>query len=342
MNTKHRLCIITNKGKGLGFIELISKNVKALINFERNINVYQFEEEKERPSNVNKGKSDNINYSATLEEACSQCNFIFICCSNKFLSLIINGMKGHLLQDATILVHPKKCIIRKRQLTCITSTLSKELNVPCGSIVGGFKESEITSSTFIEASIGFENIANCEKWKPLLQTSNFRIKITGESIIQEIAMTLRGIIALCNGICSSLQVGQSTKGAFIRLGLQEILNFSRKVFPDREFTSETLLNSCSISCIIQKSYDSYSTQYAESFASNIANHTCKTKEKEGKQRVPKSMKTMRKIMKFIHFMNLTDSFPLFSNIFMIITSQLPPSYLMHFDNVDFSQISFQK
>uniref|UniRef100_A0A3B4WPS1 Glycerol-3-phosphate dehydrogenase [NAD(+)] n=1 Tax=Seriola lalandi dorsalis TaxID=1841481 RepID=A0A3B4WPS1_SERLL len=131
-------------------------------------------------------------------------------------------------------------------------------------LMGANIASEVADEKFCETTIGAKNEGNGQIFKELLQTSNFRINVVHESDTVEMCGALKNIVAVGAGFCDGLGFGDNTKAAVIRLGLMEMVAFS-KLFCKSQVSSSTFLESCGVADLITTCYGGRNRKVAEAF-----------------------------------------------------------------------------
>lgn len=136
-------------------------------------------------------------------------------------------------------------------------------------------------------------------------------------------------MALAAGFCDGLDMGNNTKSALIRIGLQEMMRLSKTLFPTAQ--DSTFFESCGIADLITTCFGGRNRKCAEAFVR--ANGTKNFEQIEAEllngQKLQGVM-TSHEVQEVLHQRGLTDQFPLFTTINRIIAGKISPAAIVRF------------
>lgn len=132
-------------------------------------------------------------------------------------------------------------------------------------LMGANIAKEVAEDHFCETSIGCANVDDGQLFKKLFDTPNFRCTVVNDPQTVEICGALKNIVATGAGFCDGLGLGDNTKAAVIRLGLKEMMKFSKLFFGDTSQAS-TFFESCGVADLVTTCYGGRNRKCAEIYA----------------------------------------------------------------------------
>ncbi|XP_012939649.1 glycerol-3-phosphate dehydrogenase [NAD(+)], cytoplasmic [Aplysia californica] len=111
----------------------------------------------------------------------------------------------------------------------VSRVISQTLDINTAVLMGANLATEVASEMFCETTIAVEKPEYDSILKRLFETSYFRCKIIRNVSAVEACGALKNVVGIGAGIVDGLGFGDNTKAAVIRLGLMEMMKFT-KVF----------------------------------------------------------------------------------------------------------------
>ena len=337
--------MIGSGNMGSAMAKVIGENVRNLPEFDPTVRMYTYPETLDDGSSIidsinetHENKKylpgiklpENVLAVGTVPEACSGADYIVVVTPHQFLPGLLQQMIGKIAEDATAISLVKGVTMKGDSISLVTDTVTEVLGIPCGALMGANIAKDIANGEFTESTIAFEDMDLGLKWKPIFNQPNFRIKVIQDLVLQQLCGTLKNVIATGVGFCDGLGLGQSTKAAFIRIGMEETFKFAQWYFPDKGCRIETMLESCGVADFICTSYGGRNRKCAEAFVK-----TGKTMEELEKEILNgqklQGVLAAKEVCELLLVRGELENYPLIATIHMIATKQVPPETILSYD-----------
>jgi len=343
--------MIGSGNMGSAMAKIIGENVVNLPEFDPTVRMYTYPEELKGIEGVPDGTNivqsinechmnkkylpgiplpENVVAIDNVPESCEGCDFIVIVTPHQFLPGLLKQMIGKIKPGATAISLVKGVTMKEDTISLVTDTVQEMLNIPCGALMGANIANDVAKGQFCESTIAFENREIGEKWKPIFNQPNFRIKVIQDLVLQQLCGTLKNIVATGVGFLDGLDQGESTKAAFIRIGMEETYNFAKWYFPDKDCRMETLLESCGVADFICTSYGGRNRKCAEAFVRTGKSLEELEKEILNGQKL-QGVLAAKEVALLLQKRNNVEAYPLLVTIHMIATKQVPPETILNYD-----------
>ena len=283
--------------------------------------------------------TENVKAVGDIVECCDADYFVFVV-PHQFLEGTLRKMQGHVKKTATGCMLTKGITFKDGTIQLLTDTISEILGIPCGSLMGANIANEIARGDYCESTLAFpdKNGPIAANWKRLLESETFSISIVEDCALQQLAGTIKNIIAIGGGIIDGLGMGQSTKAAILRVGCLEVYNFAKWYFPDRNVKLETMTESCGFGDIVASSYGGRNRRCAEYFVKTGKSFPECERDLLNGQKLQGNL-AAAEVYKVLKLRNACKQFPLFTTIYLIIQRKIKPEEIInyngpHLDNVD--------
>uniref|UniRef100_A0A8C1PIA1 Glycerol-3-phosphate dehydrogenase [NAD(+)] n=1 Tax=Cyprinus carpio TaxID=7962 RepID=A0A8C1PIA1_CYPCA len=273
-----KVCIIGSGNWGSAIAKIIGHNVKASNRFDPMVKMWVYEEmiDGRKLTEIINTEHENVKYLPghklpknvvavpDVTEATSGADFLIFVIPHQFIGKICDQMKPHVKPGAIGISLIKGIDEGPDGLTLISDIIRSKLEIEVSVLMGANIATEVAEEKFCETTIGATNESNGKIFKELLQTPNFRITVVKESDTVELCGALKIANVMSYGRYG-LGFGDNTKAAVIRLGLMEMVAFS-KLFCKSAVISATFLESCGVADLITTCYGGRNRRVAEAFA----------------------------------------------------------------------------
>ncbi|XP_020981558.2 glycerol-3-phosphate dehydrogenase [NAD(+)]-like [Arachis duranensis] len=217
----------------------------------------------------------------------------------------------------------------KKEGPCMISTLiSKTLGINCSVLMGANIANEIALEKFSEATVGYsKNKEAAEKWVQLFGTPYFIVSAVQDVEGVEMCGTLKNIVAIAAGFVDGMEMGNNTKAAIMRIGLKEMIKFSKMLFPSVK--DSTFFESCGVADLITTCLGGRNRKVADAYAKNQGKRSFDQLEAEllNGQKL-QGVLTAKEVYEVLSDRGWVEQFPLFSTVHAISIGRLPPSAIV--------------
>jgi glycerol-3-phosphate dehydrogenase (NAD+) len=210
------------------------------------------------------------------------------------------------------------------QLDLISNVIRRSLKIECAVLMGANVAPDVAREDFCEATIGCKDEALGRMLKEIFQTNYFRIVVVPDEETVELCGALKNVVAMGAGFIDGLKFGDNTKAAVIRLGLMEMIAFSKIYSPSSRI--ETFLESCGVADLITTCYSGRNRRVAEAFAANQGKKTIQDLEREMLNgQLLQGPPTAAEVNAVLAKQGTEAKFPIFTAVHRICTGVIPVS-----------------
>jgi len=166
----------------------------------------------------------NLAITASLEEALSRCEFLFLVVPAQRMRENVRRLREH-LREGTVLVSATKGLEMKRALRMtqvIEEELPESLRARLAVMSGPNLAREIVAGLPAGTVVASRDEEVAHRVQRVLMSPIFRVYTHDDVIGVELAGALKNIIAIGAGVCEGLGYGDNAKAAFMTRGLAEI------------------------------------------------------------------------------------------------------------------------
>ncbi|XP_010888520.1 glycerol-3-phosphate dehydrogenase 1c [Esox lucius] len=324
-----KVCIVGSGNWGSAIAKIVGANAKGSNRFNPLVNMWVFEEiiDGRKLTEIINTEHENVKYLPghkipknvvavpEITEAVKGASILIFVIPHQFIGRLCDQMKPHITQGVIGISLIKGIDEGPDGLKLISDIIREKLEIDVSVLMGANIASEVADEKFCETTIGAKNEANGHIFKELLQTPNFRITVVQESDTVELCGALKNIVAVGAGFCDGLGFGDNTKAAVIRLGLMEMIAFS-KMFCNGHVTSVTFLESCGVADLITTCYGGRNRKVAEAFVKTSKTIEELEAEMLNGQKL-QGPQTSAEVYKLLKKKDLTSKFPLFASVYQI-------------------------
>ncbi|KAK6970699.1 glycerol-3-phosphate dehydrogenase [NAD(+)] cytoplasmic-like isoform X1 [Biomphalaria glabrata] len=263
-DVKKRVCVVGSGNWGSAIAKIVGNNVLAHDDmFETEVFMYVYEEivNGQKLTDIINSEHENVKYLPEIKlpanviavpdvvKACNDADILIFVLPHQFVKETCLKMKQFIKPNALGISLIKGFILTESDgIQLVSKVISETLGIETAVLMGANLATEVASEMFCETTIACEN----ESYKPLLtalfETSYFRCKVIKNVAGVEACGALKNVVGIGAGIVDGLGYGDNTKAAVIRLGLMEMMKFT-KVFLGNDDKS-VFFESCGVADLV--------------------------------------------------------------------------------------------
>ncbi|XP_012681963.2 glycerol-3-phosphate dehydrogenase 1a [Clupea harengus] len=333
-----KVCIVGSGNWGSAIAKIIGANAAQNPKFDNVVNMWVFEEmvDGRKLTEIINIDHENVKYLPgrklpdnvlavpDLAEAANGADILVFVIPHQFIGRVCDTIKGKIKKDALGLSLIKGVDEGPDGLKLISDVIQEKLGITVSVLMGANIANEVADEKFCETTIGSKNKTDGALLKELMQTKNFRITVVEESDVVEICGALKNIVAVGAGFCDGLGFGDNTKAAVIRLGLMEMIAFTRLFCTAGPVSPATFLESCGVADLITTCYGGRNRKVSEAFAKTGKSLEELEKEMLNGQKL-QGPATAAEVHHILKLKDLLDKFPLFTAVYEICYQGRPVS-----------------
>lgn len=274
-----RVCIVGSGNWGSAIAKLAGLNAASNPLFEKNVNMWVYEElvEGRKLTEIINEDHENVKYLPgvklpenviavpELTDAAKDADLFIFVIPHQFIARTVATMKGHVKEGAAAISLIKGINITDSGLGLISDEIRTALGIDVSVLMGANIANEVARDQFCESTVGGFG-ENAKTFKALFQRPTFRVSISEDPKTVELCGALKNIVACGAGFCDGLGLGDNTKAAIIRLGLMEMMDFCKVFLSEGEVKDSTFMESCGVADLITTCYGGRNRKVSEAFA----------------------------------------------------------------------------
>ncbi|RZC59232.1 hypothetical protein C5167_006535 [Papaver somniferum] len=340
---KYQVTIIGSGNWGSVAAKLIASNTLKLNSFHDEVRMWVFEEtlpNGEKLTDIINKTNENVKYlpgitlgsnvvaDPDLEHAVKDANMLVFVTPHQFMEGICKRLVGKIKGDAEAISLIKGMEVNPEGPQMISSLISKQLGVNCCVLMGANIANEIALQKFSEATVGYkEDEEVAQRWVQIFGTPYFHVSAVRDVEGVELCGTLKNVVAIAAGFVDGLEMGNNTKAAIMRIGLNEMKAFSKLMFPS--VCDNTFFESCGVADLITTCLGGRNRKVADAFARSGGKRSFHELEAEllHGQKL-QGVSTAEEVYEVLRQRGWQESFPLFKTVHEICVGRLPPSAIV--------------
>ncbi|CAI8612272.1 unnamed protein product [Vicia faba] len=327
--------------------KLIASNTITLSSFNDEVRMWVYEEtlpNGKKLSDVINQTNENVKYlpgvklgknvvaDPDLTNAVKNANLLVFVTPHQFMEGVCKRLQGKIRKDVEGISLVKGMEVNREGPSLISTLISNQLGINCSVLMGANIADEIAKEEFSEATVGYRRDKDAAKiWVQLFNTPYFSVTSVQDVEGVEMCGTLKNIVAVAAGLIDGLKMGNNTKAAIMRIGLKEMLAFSKLLFPSVK--DSTLFESCGVADLITTCMGGRNRKVAEAFALNGGKSSFKELEEQMlKGQKLQGVLTAKEVHEVLVTRGWEDMFPLFKAVYEISSGFLPPKAIVELNN----------
>lgn len=340
---KSKVTVVGSGNWGSVAAKLIASNTLKHPSFHDEVRMWVFEEtlaNGEKLSEVINQTNENVKYlpgiklgknvvaDPDLEHAVRDANMLVFVTPHQFMEGICTRLAGKIEKDAEAISLIKGMEVKKEGPCMISTLISEQLGINCCVLMGANIANEIAVEKFSEATVGYRgNKEIADRWVQLFNHPYFSVSAVQDVEGVELCGTLKNVVAIAAGFVDGLELGNNTKAAIMRIGLREMMAFSKLLFSSVK--DSTFFESCGVADIITTCLGGRNRKCAEAFARHGGKRTFDELEAEMLQgQKLQGVSTAKEVYEVLRHRGWLELFPLFTTVHEICSGHLPPSAIV--------------
>eukprot|EP00457_Paulinella_chromatophora_P007157 gb/GEZN01007178.1/.p1 GENE.gb/GEZN01007178.1/~~gb/GEZN01007178.1/.p1 ORF type:complete len:363 (+),score=63.17 gb/GEZN01007178.1/:139-1227(+) len=348
-HSPQKIAVIGSGNWGSVAARLVAQNACILEDFDTEINMWVYPEKvthkgkEEQLVNVINSEHENVKYLPGIKlgdnvhavpdllEAVAGATMLVFVTPHQFIKGICKTLKGKVSKDTKAISLIKGMDVTSEGFQLISALIEQELGIDCAVLMGANVAGEIGQEKFTEATVGFKQEESGELWQKAFNTKYFRVRTVRDVIGCELCGTLKNIVALGAGFVDGLGLGNNTKASIIRIGLVEMMQLAKEIFPTVQ--TQTFFESAGVADLITTCYGGRNRKCAEAFVKADGKRSWQDIEEEllNGQKL-QGVLTSNEVQEVLHKKKIEGKFPLFRTINQIVNGKRPPSDIVNFED----------
>jgi len=291
-----RVCLLGSGNWGSAVARILGTNAAKYDSFETEVRMWVYEEKvtvdgvERNLTDVINERHENVKYLPGIalpanvkavpdvKEAAKDADILVWVLPHQFVGRTAEGIKEVIAPGAVSVSLVKGGIdIKPNGMELCSEVITKNLKHPAAVLMGANLANEVALDQFAEATLGCPVELDAPLLVSLFDTPTFRVRSAAAVEAVELCGALKNIVALAAGFVDGLDMGNNTKAAVMRIGLQEMESFIQHFYPSK---CTPLLESCGVADLVTTCFGGRNRKCAEAFARGEGKRTWAEIEKE--------------------------------------------------------------
>ncbi|KMZ57323.1 Glycerol-3-phosphate dehydrogenase (NAD(P)(+)) [Zostera marina] len=342
---EHRVAVIGSGNWGSVAAKLIASNTITMPSFHDEVRMWVHEEtlpDGSKLTDTINAKNENVRYlpgiklggdviaDPDLEHAVEGADMLVFVVPHQFVEDVCGKLVGKIGSGVEAISLIKGMEVKTEGPSMISKYITKMLGTSCCVLMGANIAQEIGMKRFSEATIGYNQDKKvARRWVELFTTDYFIVSAVQDVEGVELCGTLKNIVALAAGFVDGLDMGSNTKSAIMRIGLREMIAFSKLMFPSVK--DNTFFESCGVADLITTCIGGRNRKIAEAYTRSNGTRSFSDLEEEllDGQKL-QGVLTSNEVYDVLCHRKCKDQFPLFTKVHDICTGELLPSSIVEY------------
>lgn len=265
-----------------------------------------------------------------LAQACDDASLLIFVLPHQFLRAACQTIlaAGRVRAGARAISLIKGLEANDSGIELASEVIREMLGMDVSVMMGANLANEVAQEQFCESTIGTRDARVGNTFKQLMQAPYFRLTVITDVLGVELCGGLKNIIALGAGFVDGLRLGDNTKAAVIRIGLDEMRRFSRLFAGTRaQVQDETFFESCGVADLITSCFGGRNRRVAESHVATGKSIEQLEAELLGGQKV-QGPPAAKEAYKYLSSHRLCGQFPLLTAIYQVCYEAYPAQHVV--------------
>lgn len=336
--TPSNITIVGSGNWGSVVGKIVAENAALHTEFDTTVRMWVYEEviEGKKLSSIINNEHENIKYLpgvklpsnleavTDLKEATDGADVLIFIVPHQFLEPVCTNI-GSISADAFGVTCIKGMFVNGGDVQTCSEFIQNRLrdrhpNFRVAALSGANVASELAREEIAEATIGNPENLEREMLLRLFSRPYFSVTCLDDVIGVECGGALKNVVALAAGFVDGMKLGSNTKAAVLRLGLREMTQLSRKIWPS--VRESTFLHSCGLGDLITTCYAGRNRKCAEEFAKTSKSWEDIEKDILNGQKLQGTL-TCQEVHEILEARELLEDFPLFRAVYDIAFNKAP-------------------